>query len=419
MYRRVIKPDSAGKLPKVLIIGSDDVNARLDLMRGLAGTYALAAAGTSRELAPCFERSGFAYHYYPLSRGARLFSDAYALVALCRLLGRLRPRIVHAFDTKPGVYGCLAAHLVGIEVVIGTVTGLGSLYGEDGIRSKIVRGIYEKLQRLASRHSDATVFQNRDDRAEFLARRVVPADKAALIAGSGVPTGALDPARISEDQRHEVRANLGISANALLVTMVSRVIRSKGVEEFAAAAERLRSRFPQAHFLLVGPADSDSVDSFSAGELAALGRAVIWQGPRQDIPQVLATSDIFVLPSYLREGIPRALLEAAAMGLPLITTDSPGCNDVVEDGVNGLLTPARNPTALSEAIATLLARPDLCARFGWESRQRAVERFDLELVVTQTHRLYSELLERKTATPARGIRQGIQEFSSPVRLARM
>jgi glycosyltransferase involved in cell wall biosynthesis len=419
MYGVITKPDAAAKLPKVLIIGSEDVHARIDLMCGLAGSYSLEAAGTSRERASCFERQGFPYHYYPLSRGLRPLSDAFALVALCRLLDRLHPKIVHAFDTKPGVYGCLAARLTGVEVVIGTVTGLGSLYTEDGLRSKVVRGTYEKLQRLASRHSDLTIFQNRDDLDEFVTRRVVPPDKAALIAGSGVPTDLLDPARISDDQRQQVRASLGIPANTLLVTMVSRVIRSKGVEEFAAAAERLRSRFPDAHFLLVGPADRDSVDSFSADELAVLGRAVQWQGARQDIPQVLATSDIFVLPSYLREGIPRVLLEAAAMGLPLITTDSPGCNDVVEDGVNGLLTPARNPVALSEAIARLLAQPDLRKRFGRASRQRAVERFDLERVVTQTHRLYSELLARKTVTPARKVRKGISKYPTQMHLVRI
>jgi glycosyltransferase involved in cell wall biosynthesis len=411
MNRPLPTSDSAGTLPKVLIIGTVDVHARIDLMRGLAGAYSLAAAGTSTELAPHFERSRFPYHHYRMGRDVGPFSDGYALVALYRLLARLRPQIVHAFDTKPGVYGCLAARLAGVPVVIGTLNGLGSLYGEDSFRSRIVRGIYEKLQRLASRHSDVTVFQNQDDRKEFVARRIVPADKAALIAGSGVPTDLLDPARF-RGQRQQVRASLGIPASALVVTLVSRVIRSKGVEEFAAAAKLVRSRFPEAHFLLVGPADKESVDRFSADELAALGRAVHWPGARQDVPQVLAASDVFVLPSYLREGIPRVLLEAAAMRLPLITTNVPGCNDVVEDGVNGFLTPARNPQALCEALVTLLARPDLRERFGHVSRQRAVERFDLSLVVAQTHRLYSELLARNTAAPSLTLDQ-ISSKSSP------
>jgi glycosyltransferase involved in cell wall biosynthesis len=389
-------PDSSRLQPKVLIVGSEDVHARIELMRGLADTYALEAAGTARDLAPAFARSGFPYHCYPLVRGVGPFSDLYALVALWRLMDRVRPHIVHAFDTKPGVYACLAARLAGVPVVIGTVTGLGSLYGEDGLHPQIVREVYEKLQRLASQHADLTVFQNEDDREEFVSRRVVPAGKAALIAGSGVPTDILDPARISDAERQQVRESLAIPADALLVTMVSRVIRSKGVEEFAAAAQQVRQRLPEAHFLLVGPADKDSVDNFSARELGEFSRVVNWPGARKDIPQVLAASDLFVLPSYLREGIPRVLLEAASMGLPLITTDSPGCNDVVENGVNGCLVPARDPGALSQAIVDLLGQPEVRQRFGRASRRRAVERFDLSVVVAQTSKYYRELLAHKT-----------------------
>src|SRR5439155_6903393 len=148
--------------PKVLIVGGEDVHARIELMRGLSGAYTLAAAGTARDLAYPFAQSGFPYFYYPLSRGVGPFSDVYAMVALWRLLGHFRPHIVHAFDTKPGVYGCLAARLAGVPVVLSTVTGLGSLYGEGekgavpqsskgqsvfhNLRPQIVRGVYECLQ---------------------------------------------------------------------------------------------------------------------------------------------------------------------------------------------------------------------------------------------------------------------------------
>jgi glycosyltransferase involved in cell wall biosynthesis len=319
----------------------------------------------------------------------------YALLALWRVISRYRPHIVHAFDTKPGVYGCLAARLAGVPVIVGTITGLGSLYPEDGSGGRVVRRVYEGLQRLASSQADLTIFQNRDDRSQFVARRVVPAARAALVPGSGVPTDVLDPARVSDAQRRQVRGALGVPADALLVTMVSRVIRSKGIEEFVAAARVVRQQVPEAHFLLVGPADKDSVDGFNPGELAEFARFVNWPGPRKDVPHILAASDLFVLPSYLREGIPRVLLEAAAMGLPLITTDSPGCNEVVEEGVNGFLVPPRDPVALGEAIMHLLGRADLRRQFGQVSRRRAVERFDLGVIAAQTHRLYQELLARK------------------------
>jgi glycosyltransferase involved in cell wall biosynthesis len=380
--------------PRVLIVGSEDVHARIELMRGLSDEWQPAAAGTVRELAPTFEASGFPYFYYPMSRGVSPLGDLRALTALWRLFRRFRPRIVHAFDTKPGVYACLAARLAGVPAVVGTVTGLGSLYGEEDFGTSAVRRVYETMQRLASQLAKRTVFQNQDDLHEFVARRVVSANKATLIAGSGVRTERFDPDRISDLERRQVRDSLGIPAGAPLVTMISRVIRSKGVEEFVAAARLVRQRLPEARFLLVGPADRDSVDQFGADELAELARVVRWPGARRDVPQVLAASDLFVLPTILREGVPRVLLEAASMGLPLITTDSPGCNDVVEHGVNGLLIKGRNAEELSRAVVDLLEQPELRRRFGAVSRRRAVERFDLSVVVAHTKRLYADLCDR-------------------------
>jgi glycosyltransferase involved in cell wall biosynthesis len=387
--------------PRVLIVGGEDVHARIELMRALADDYDLAAAGTARSLAASFARSGFRYFSYPLARGLDPLADFRGLAALRCLLRRFRPRIVHAFDTKPGVYGCLAAWLARVPVVVSTVTGLGSLYTQDGAGPRLVRGVYERLQRLASHRADHTVFQNREDREQFVARRIVPAGKSSVIPGSGVRTDLLDPARFSAGQRRQVRASLGVPADALLVTMISRVIRTKGVPEFVAAARQVRQRFPSAHFLLVGPADPESVDGYGPAELADLARVIHWPGPRQDVPQVLAASDLFVLPSSLREGIPRVLLEAASMGLPLVTTDAPGCNEVVEEGVNGFLVPLRDPAALSQAILHLLGSPDLRRQFGRLSRQRALERFDLAVVVGQTRRLYRDLLAQKA--PARAL----------------
>ena len=397
----MLKPPALGRpgarrlRPKVLIIGGEDVHARLELMRGLEGAYALAAAGPAPDLAPSFARCGFPYFYYPLTRGLGPASDLRALAALWRLLTRYRPHVVHAFDTKPGVYGCLAAALAGVPVVVATVTGRGSLYVGDSPVRRLVRGVYEGLQRLASHCADLTIFQNRDDRRDFLARRIVSAGRSAFIPGSGVRTDLLDPARFSDCQRRQVRASLGVPPGAPLVTMVSRVIRTKGVAEFAAAARDVRRRFPEAHFLLVGGADKDSLDGFSPAELAEFSRAVNWHEARSDVPAVLAASDVFVLPSYLPEGIPRVLLEAASMGLPIVTTDSPGCKEAVEEGVNGFLVPVRDPGALSRAILCLLAQPDLRRHFGQLARQRAVACFDLPLIVGRTRRLYEELLARK------------------------
>jgi glycosyltransferase involved in cell wall biosynthesis len=390
--------------PRVLIIGGEDVDARLDLMKGLAADYAPAAAGTETGLAPSFARCGFPYFHYPLWRGLAPHNDLRALLQLYRVLLSYRPHVVHAFDTKPGIYGCLAARLAGVPAVIGTITGLGSLYEKNGGKARLIRSVYEVLQRFVAHQSDCTVFQNRQDLAEFQKRRVVPAQRAMLIPGSGVATERLDPARFCEEERRQTRDSLGVPAGCLLVTMIARLIRSKGVSEYVAAAEQVRQRLPGAHFVLVGPDDRASVDCYKPEEVAELARIVHWVGPRRDIPRILAASNLCVLPSYLREGIPRVLLEAASMGLPIITTDSPGCNEVVEDGVNGILVPARDSAALCRAILRLLDQPELWRRYGAESRRRAIERFDLSVIIRQTSALYRELL----ATPAlRGAPEGM------------
>ena len=210
MDRLTTQSETEPVRPRVLVIGGQDVHAHIELMRGLSGVFTLAAAGTSPDLEPSFAKHGFSYYYYPLGRAVGPLADVSALVALGRLLRHFRPHVVHAFDTKPGVYGCLAARLTGVPVVIGTVTGLGSLYGENGLALRIVRSIYESLQRFASRQADLTIFQNRDDRREFVRRGVVPVDKAALICGSGVATERFDAARVSETQRQDLRAELGV-----------------------------------------------------------------------------------------------------------------------------------------------------------------------------------------------------------------
>src|SRR5207248_119447 len=192
-----------------------------------------------------------------------------------------------------------------------------------------------------------TIFQNQTDADEFLGKGVVPRDRWAVVPGSGVRTGVYDPARFSPADRRQTRAGLGVPDGALLVTMISRVLRTKGVQEFAAAAAEVKRRHPDAHFLLVGPSDEKSLDRLSPRELAELAGAVNWPGPRSDVAHVLAATDIFVLPTFYREGIPRVLLEAASMGLPLITTRSPGCVEVVEEGVNGWLVPVRDAGALA------------------------------------------------------------------------
>jgi len=386
--------------PRVLIVGGCDVQKRIDLMRSISDEFSFAAVGSEVELAMTFAEARFPYFYFPLRRGSSPLSDLRSLTLLRELFRLLRPDIVHTFATKPSVWGRLAARSAGVPIVIGTLPGLGSLYTLTDLRARAIRVIYERLQRTACRVSDLTIFQNEHDAREFTESGIVPAETATVIPGSGVRTDLFDPARFPRPQIERVRAEVGASDGDVVVTMIARVIRSKGVLVLAEAAERLRERHPQARFVLVGPVDRDSLDRLTDAEFERVVRAVAWLGERDDVGTILASSEIFVLPSFYREGVPRVLLEAAAMGRPLVATRVPGCEDVVVDGTNGFLIPPRDADALARAVSALIENPELRRRFGAASRALAVERFDLAAIARRTAAIYRDLLRRKLGRPA-------------------
>ena len=377
--------------PRVLVIGGVDVHLRLDLMDQLSATFEMIAAGSDPDLAGPFESRGFEYHWYPLSRGWSPIADVRSLRSLRRILARTQPDVAHAFATKPSVWGRIAAYKERVPVIVGTVPGLGNLYTLDDARTRAGRRVYEWLQRRACRRSDLTVFQNQDDYGRFTGSGICPPEKAEVVLGSGVRTAELDRERMPSAVREGFRAEIGAGEGEVVVTMISRITKSKGVLDFAAAAglcgPDLRTRF-----VLVGPDDRHSLDRLDEGELAGVRRTVTWLGPRPDVPAILAGSDICVLPSYYREGIPRVLLEAASMALPLVAADGPGAREVVIPQRNGLLVPPKDPRALASAIGLIAADPNLRGELGAASRRMAVEKFDIGVVAAATRSQYERLL---------------------------
>lgn len=383
-------------LPKVIFVGSVDIDARLELMRFLSKNFDVSALGSLPILQGKFSDQGFSYTSYTLSRRANPFLDIFTLIQLYFIFRRLKPYLVHAFDTKPCVWARIAAYLAGVPVIIGTLPGLGSLYTNEKFINRLLRSVYERLQQSACYVSDLTIFQNHDDAHQFIDARIIDPPKAMVIPGSGVCTTLFDPMSVPAVKQSELRAELKLHSNEIIVTMVSRVLSSKGIFEFMASAQELQGNYPNVRFLLIGPEDNESLDRLDANELEELKKVVIWPGSRQDIPAILAISDIFVLPSAYREGIPRVLLEAASMGLPIVTTDSPGCREVVENEINGLLIPVRDSAALSQAISFLIEQPEMRRSFGQNSRQRAVERFDLLVIAAQIRMVYQQLSAHQT-----------------------
>jgi glycosyltransferase involved in cell wall biosynthesis len=361
-------------------------------MERLRDEFELVAVGAGPEAA--FEGTGFRYLSYAPDQHARVspLDDARAFLALARIFRAERPQIVHAFDTKAGVWGCLAARFAGVPSAIGTVNGLGFLFRGETPRERFISRAYQTLQRLACRASRATVFQNPDDARVFVAAGITRPERVVLVPGSGVATDQLDPAHYPAEDRARLRAELGLGAEDVAVIMVTRVIRSKGVLDLLAAARSLRADHPRLRFVLVGAHEPESMDCLAADELEALERELLWLGPRCDVPALLAAADLMAFPSGYGEGIPRVLLEAASMALPIVTTDAPGCREVVEPGVTGLRVPVAAPEALAAAIASLADDERLRARLGAAARARATERFDLGVITDRTRQLYRELL---------------------------
>ncbi len=385
------EPDSR---PHVVLVGGPDIDARVGLMSRLRARYRLTAVGSGEEARGPVEAAGFAYRSYGLSRGMDPLGDLAAVLRLRRLFRELDPALVHTFDTKPGLWARFGARLARVPVVVGTLPGLGSLYAREDRRTRMVRAVYQRLQGAACRASDMTVFQNPDDRDRFVAEGVAPAERSTVILSSGIDTDEYRPGRVPDAERRRLREELGLSADRPVVLMVSRVIRTKGVLEFAEAAERLLAEGSDARFVLVGPDDDASPDRLRPPERARLEGAVRWLGPRRDVRALLAISDVFALPSRYAEGVPRVLLEAAAMELPLVTTSMPGCREVVEAGVNGAMVEPGDADGLADAVRELVADPELRRRMGRASRVRVHDRFALDVVARATDSLYRELLSR-------------------------
>lgn len=322
------------------------------------------------------------------SRGWSLAADIRAFVELYRILRRERFDVVHTHNPKPGVLGRIAARLAGVPVVINTQHGL---YATPEDRRARKAGVLA-VEWLAARFSDAELFQSEEDLAWAARLRIARPPKGVLL-GNGIDLDRFDPAAVPPERVAQLRAELGIPAGATVVGAVGRLVVEKGYRELFAAAAKVRAAHPTVVFLVVGGADPEKWDSIPSKEMALAQDHVVFAGHRDDVRDLLAVMDVYVLASW-REGLPRSAIEAAAMAKPLVLTDIRGCREVVRDGIEGFLVPPRNPARLAGAIARLAADTGLQARLGRAARARAIERFDErkveEIIVTEYERALSD-----------------------------
>jgi len=303
---------------------------------------------------------GFSLHPLPLRRSGRNPLGELAVIwVIARLYRTVRPDLVHHVAMKPVLYGSVAARLARVRAAINAMTGMGSVFSTRKLSIRLLRPfIVIAFRLLLNRRGDLLVVQNEDDAALFRDRRLVASDRIRLIPGSGVDTDAFT---VTPEP----------STGPVVATVVARMLWDKGLGEMVDAARLLRNRGVPLTVRLVGDRDTENPSAIPLATLEAWQAegVVEWLGRREDIAAVWAESHIAVLPSY-REGLPRSLLEAAACGRPLVTTDVPGCRALVEDGANGLKVPVRNPEALADAIAKLVEAPALRHRLGQEARRR-------------------------------------------------
>lgn len=326
--------------------------------------------------------SGIIFHDVPLKRGGRsLIGELKLILFYWKMIGLIRPDLIHAVTMKPILYGGLVARLRRVPAVVHAVTGLGYLFLIDGIFANVQKYIVFSLFRIVFAHNNLRIiFQNSDDLNLFLNKKIMKNENYNIIYGCGVD---LNQFKFSPEP-----------SKPTTILFPARIIGDKGVREFVDAARIIKDKGLNAVFYIAGRMDSDNPTDIGEELLNNWQRMgwIEWKGFIKNMPEIYSSSHIICLPSY-REGLPRSLIEAAACGRPIVTTDVPGCREVVQDGINGLLVPARNSEALAVAISNLINDEELRLSMGRRSREIATNRFSVQQFVEESLDVYRLVLD--------------------------
>jgi glycosyltransferase involved in cell wall biosynthesis len=329
---------------------------------------------------------GFDWRPLPMERRSlNPFGEAALLARIAMLLRRERIDIVHGFTIKPAIYAGLAGRMAGVRGRVSAVAGMGFVFISDSLKARMLRPVVRTMAWAAFGGDDARlIVQNPDDRAAFVDPGLVDPARVHTIPGSGVDLSRFQPSTRTRGE-----------GEPLKVLLAARVLWDKGMAEFIEAARALKSEGRNIRFLLAGEPDPGNPATCPPESVAAWHAEGVIEhlGHVGDMPGVLADVDVVVLPSY-REGLPKTLIEAAGCALPLVTTDVPGCREVVTHEVDGLLTPAREWEPLARAIARLDDDAALRRRLGEAARAKALDQFDEQIVLRRTLDVYGELLNR-------------------------
>ena len=363
-------------------------NFRLSLAKALqAQGHEVLLISPPGEYGARLQAQGFRWEALPMDRKSlNPLQELRLLAYLCRLYRREQPALAHHFTIKCVVYGSSAALVARVPARVNAVAGMGYVFTNQALKARLLRPVVRGLMRLVLNGRGARlILQNNDDMAAFAKAGLARPELTRLVMGSGVDLARFTPRVPSVQARPDVQPTR--------VVLAARLLWDKGIAEYAEAARQLKAKGLPIRFLLAGAPDP--------GNPAAIPQATLdgWQGEGliellgqvSDMAALFATVDMVVLPSY-REGLPKSLIEAAACALPLVTTDVPGCREVVTHEVDGLLVPVKDAKALASAIERLHLDPAWARELGLAARARALREFDEKIVIGKTLAVYRELL---------------------------
>ena len=327
------------------------------------------------------EAAGLKVLNLPMSRsGMNIFQEIRTFVFLYRLYRREKPNVVHHVGIKTILWGTLAAKLASVQGVVNAISGLGRFFAKEN--DTVMAKLLPLVLRYAHRRDNLLViFQNIEDKKLYIDQGIINESQARFIKGSGID---LNVFCYTPEPR----------TGKIVVLLTCRIIKEKGVFVLSEAAEKLRKEYEESvEFWIVGALD-DHPDAITKEEMDAVcdGGYIKWLGRRENVKELLEQCHIFAFPSYYMEGLPKSLIEASAIGRPIVTTDNIGCRDVVTDGVNGYLVPVKDPTALAEKLKVLIGDKDLRVRMGRDSREIAEKDFSVDDVIMKHLEIYQELV---------------------------
>lgn len=329
---------------------------------------------------------GFVVHPLSLDRSSvGLWTASHEIWQIYRVFKDVKPDVVHLVTIKPVLFGGLAARLAGVPAVVAAISGLGFVFVAKGVKATIRRWLVGTLYGLAlGHHNLRVIFQNPDDLACLARLAHLPEQKVTIIRGSG-----------ADLTKYRV---MPVPTGVPVVLLAARLLVDKGIREFVQSAQILRVRglsAQDARFVIVGKPDLANPASLCPDELAQWakeGVVELW-GHRTDMPQVVEAAHIMVLPSYYGEGLPKVLIEAAACGRAVVTTDHPGCRDAIEPNKTGLLVPIKNAFALADAIEYLIKNTNVRKKMGAAGRALAEKEFAIEKIVAEHIKIYQKLID--------------------------